>query len=363
MKRERVVIAMSGGVDSSVAAWLLKKQGYEVIGVTMCFNISHTNRRRPSCCGVEGIEDAKRVAEKIDISHYVLNFNRELENHIINNFCREYLKGRTPNPCIRCNQFLKFDSLLKKARMFGAKFLATGHYAQVVYNRRRKRFILKKAKDRQKDQSYFLYSIKKRVLPYILMPLGNYTKREVRNIAERIGLKIAQKRASQEICFVDTDYRRFLRYRLSQMGIEVKPGPIIDTKGRILGQHQGVCFYTLGQRQGLGLALGYRAYIVKIDVHKNSIVLGKEQELYSKGLIAEQSNFICIDFPHRPIFANVKIRYNHIQIPCRIIPLDRRRVKVEFFKPQKAVTPGQSAVFYHRDKLLGGGIIQKALSR
>ena len=358
---KRVVVAMSGGVDSSVAAWLLKKEGYEVIGITMCFNISHGPRKRPACCGIEGIQDAKRVAEKIDIPHYVLNFGKELESQVIDNFCSEYLRGRTPNPCVRCNQYLKFDSLLKKAKTFDADFLATGHYARVVYSHKNKRYLLKKGKDKRKDQSYFLHSIKKEVLPFILMPLGNYTKPKIRTIAKKIGIKVADKPGSQEICFIDKDYRDFLKRRLSQKKINIKSGPIVNKEGKVLGEHKGICFYTLGQREGLGIALGRRAYITKIDVSKNTIAVGENEELFSDGLIAEKTNFISVDFPRKIIPAKVKIRYNHKETACRITPLGKNRVKVKFSQPQRAVTSGQSSVFYSGDMLLGGGIIQKPL--
>lgn len=392
--KKRAVVAMSGGVDSSVAAWLLKKQGFEVIGITMCFNLpsplsneqitstsvskfsakilTHltsrsnihpasrdTSSKRPSCCGIEDIEDARRVAEKIGIPHYVLNFGKELESKIVDNFCSEYLKGRTPNPCVRCNQFLKFDALLKKAKVFEAEFLATGHYARISYSRKAKRYLLKKGKDGQKDQSYFLYNIKREALPHIIFPLGNYTKQQVRLIAKKIGIKVADKPGSQEICFIKEDYREFLRDRLAKTGVKIKPGPIVDLKGNILGSHKGICFYTLGQREGLGIALGYRAYIVKIDKLSNTIVVGKEEDLYSQSLIVEKPSFTSIDFLKKPILAKAKIRYNHKEASCRIVPLAHDRIKVEFLKPQRAITLGQSVVFYLNDTVLGGGIIQK----
>jgi tRNA-specific 2-thiouridylase len=365
--KERVVVAMSGGVDSSVAAYLLKRQGYELIGVTMCFNLASSERKRPACCGIEGIEDAKRVAQMLGIRHYVLSFSRYLRKNIIEDFCREYLRGRTPNPCVRCNQFLKFDILLNKAIQMGARFLATGHYARIVYAPRKKVYLLKKGRDRQKDQSYFLYSINKKNLPFILMPLGNLTKSQVRSIAKREGLLTADKPASQEICFIDSDYREFLRRRLSQISTQIsadiKPGPILDTAGNRVGEHQGICFYTLGQREGLGIALGYRAYIVKIDVARNTIVVGREDELYSDGLVLKNINFIGMNFPKKALRVKAMIRYNHKPAPCRIIPIGRRRLRLEFDSPQRAVTPGQSAVFYDKETLLGGGIIQKSFHR
>lgn len=362
MIKKRVVVAMSGGVDSSVAAWLLKKQGHEVIGITMCFNISSGSRKRPSCCGIEGIEDARRVAEKIGIPHYVLNFGKELESKVIDNFCSEYLKGRTPNPCVRCNQFLKFDLLLNKARVLGAEFLATGHYARIGYDKKSKKYLLKKGRDPQKDQSYFLYNIRKDALGHILFPLGNYNKQQVRKIAKKIGIKVADKPGSQEICFIKEDYRDFLKDRLSKISTEIKPGPIVDLQGKILGRHNGICFYTLGQREGLGIALGHRAYIVKIDKPTNTITLSKEEDLYSKGLVADSLNFLNRDFSNKPLIAKAKIRYNHKEADCRLTPLSRNQIKVEFLKAQRAITPGQSVVFYKKDIVLGGGIIKNAIS-
>jgi len=362
--KKRVVVAMSGGVDSSVAAYLLKKRGYEVIGITMRFNLAEYNRKKSAYRNIEAMKDARRIAQMIGIPHYTLNFAKHLEEKIIDDFCKEYLRGRTPNPCVRCNQFLKFDSLFNKARQMDAQFLATGHYARIVYSRKFGRYVLKKGKDKQKDQSYFLYGINKKNLPNILMPLGNYTKAQVRSIAKKVGLKVAAKTASQEICFIDSDYREFLKHRLARikklMNTDIKPGPIIDTQGKTLGKHQGICFYTIGQREGLGIALGYRAYVIKIDLGKNTVIVGKEDELYSNGLIAEEVNFLSVDSIRKSRLAKVKIRYNHRQVSSRIAPLNRGQIKIEFNRPQRAVTPGQSAVFYDRDILLGGGIIKKA---
>ncbi|MDP3143458.1 MAG: tRNA 2-thiouridine(34) synthase MnmA, partial [Candidatus Omnitrophota bacterium] len=359
--KKRVVVAMSGGVDSSVAAALLKKQGYEVIGITMCFNVPGENRKRPSCCGLEGIEDAKRVAGKLDIPHYVLNFGKILEERIIRDFCYEYLQGRTPNPCVRCNRYLKFGALFKKAKELNADYLATGHYARVVFDKKSRQYLLRKGKDKQKEQSYFLYSIPKKVLPYVLMPLGDFTKEKIREIAREFNLPVAEKPGSQEICFVDSDYREFLKQQLPRMlGLPIhknmQAGPIKDQAGRIIGQHQGVAFYTIGQRERLKMALGYPAYIIKIDAKSNSLIVGKEEDVFSTGLVAKDLNFLNINFPVKTIEVKAKIRYNHREVLSRLIPLNKNKMKAIFAKPQKAVTPGQSVVFYKNDIVLGGGV-------
>jgi len=357
---------MSGGVDSAVAAALLKKDGFEVIGVTMCLNISGRDKGRPSCCGIEGIEDAKRVAGELDIPHYVLNFKKALEQEIIRDFCWEYLKGRTPNPCIRCNRYLKFGALFKKSRELDADYLATGHYAKVIYEKKSSRFLLKKGKDNKKDQSYFLYSVDKKVLPFILMPLGDFTKDRIREIAQDFKLPIADKPASQEVCFIDTDYRQFLKEQAkkfygSRILKTMQPGKIKDKKGKVIGEHKGVAFYTIGQREGLGMALGYPAYVVKIDGRNNSLTISREEDIFSKGLIARKTNFLGMDFPAKSIEAKAKIRYNHQEVNSRLIPLNKNTLKVIFFHPQRAVTPGQAVVFYKNDTVLGGGIIEKGI--
>jgi tRNA-specific 2-thiouridylase len=358
---------MSGGVDSSVAAALLKAQGYEVVGMTMCFNLHDIVSKKPRCCGIQGIEDARRVAHQLGIKHYVLNMRKSLEEKVIKDFCREYARGRTPNPCVRCNQFLKFDILLKKALAIGARYLATGHYARIVNFRdsplRKTRYsfggdspcILKKAKDRKKDQSYFLYRLNQFQLRHALFPLGEYTKVEVRQLARKFGLSIADKAGSQEICFLpDADYHRFLETRIAA---DIKPGLIVDTKGNILGRHKGIAFYTIGQREGLGVAMGYPAYIAKIDSRRNRLILGKREEAYARRFWVKQAHFIGKP-PKKKVVWRVRIRYNHKEAGAEIVPLGEK-IKVNFKTPQFALTPGQSAVFYDRDKVIGGGIIEK----
>lgn len=364
--RKLVAIAMSGGVDSSVAAALLKKQGYEVIGITMCFNLSDPLKKRPICCGMQGIEDAARVCHKLGIRHYVLNMQKELEEYVIKDFCQEYLKGRTPNPCVRCNRYLKFDVLLKKALSFDAKYLATGHYARIeTQNTKHKaqNFLLKKAKDKTKDQSYFLYRLTQKQLRHIIFPLGDLLKTEVRELAGKFGLPVADKLASQEICFLpDNDYRRFLLHRLSQISktqivTDIRPGLIVDTQGNILGQHKGIAFYTIGQREGLGIAKGYPIYITKIDFQKNRIIVGKKEDVYKSEFLIKESHFILRPIKKK-VAVKVRIRYNHKQALAYVEPLGNK-IKVSFRKPQFAITPGQSAVFYDKDIVLGGGIIEK----
>jgi len=333
-------VAMSGGVDSSVAAALLKKQGYEVIGITMCF-------------GLKGIEDARRVAHKLDIKHYTLNMQRVLNQRVIKNFCREYQLGKTPNPCVRCNQYVKFGALLKKARSLGAKYLATGHYARI---KKASSYLLRKARDLKKDQSYFLYRLGQHQLKHILFPLGNYTKEEVRSKASEFSLAVADKLASQEICFLrDTDYRDFLK----NQGIKIKSGLVLDKEGNILGRHKGIAFYTIGQREGLGIAKGYPLYVTKIEPRTNRIFVGTKKDALKSEFLVKEAHFIP-KIIKKKVALKVKIRYNHKEMPADVL-FENKKIKVCFKKPQFAITPGQSAVFYDKDVVVGGGVIERVL--
>jgi tRNA-specific 2-thiouridylase len=358
----RVVVAMSGGVDSSVAAALLKKQGYEVIGITMCFGLADSQRKRPACCGIKAIEDARRVAHKLGIRHYVLNMQRALEEYVIRDFCREYLRARTPNPCVRCNQYLKFGVLLKKALGLDADFLATGHYARIERAqyaiRNTQYYLLKKAKDKHKDQSYFLYRLGQEQLRHVVFPLGNYTKDQVRALARKFALPTAEKKASQEICFLPQDnYRRFLEAR---MRAKIRPGLVVDSRGNTLGRHKGICFYTIGQREGLGIAAGWPLYITGIDAKRNLITVGKKDEVFKKEFLIRDPHFILMPIKKK-IVAATRIRYNHREARSEIL-LCKKNAKVCFSQPQFAITPGQAAVFYDKDTVLGGGVIEEVLS-
>jgi len=364
--KERVVVAMSGGVDSSVAAALLKEQGYEVIGITMCFsveggfssggNLEGSSKKRPSCCSLQGIEDARRVSHKLGIRHYTINMQQVLKEWVIKDFCKEYVLGRTPNPCVRCNQYLKFGSLLKKAFALDAKFIATGHYARIIKTAHGHQ--LKKAKDLSKDQSYFLYRLSQSQLKHALFPLGDYTKNEVRDLARTIHLQVADKLASQEICFLPSDdYRAFLKTLISKC---IKPGLVVDKQGNILGQHKGIAYYTIGQREGLGIAKGYPLYITDINPKNNLITVGERLDACKSEFLVKQKHFI-LEPIKKKIAVNVRIRYNHKETLAQVWPF-KDKIKVRFKNAQFAITPGQSAVFYSQDTVLGGGIIDRVLN-
>ncbi|MFC1576521.1 tRNA 2-thiouridine(34) synthase MnmA [Candidatus Omnitrophota bacterium] len=363
--KKRVLVAMSGGVDSSVAAYLLKKDGFKVAGVTMCLGVKETGKEKPACCGPEAINDAKKVCRKLKIPHYVMDFSKQLEEEVIDKFITEYLSGRTPNPCVDCNRALKFGTLLEKALAMEFDFLATGHYAKLVSSRilsagkGKKVFLLKRAKDRKKDQSYFLYAVKRDVLKSILFPLADLTKDEVRAIAKKASLPVAEKKESQDICFVaGGDRRKFFSERTEGT---TKRGPIVTLEGNLLGEHNGAAFYTIGQRKGLGVGHRHPLYVLSADAEENKLVVGKKEDLTSHGLLAEKANLLVDELPRK---AFVKIRYNQKKAKCTVFPRrNGESFELVFEEPQEAVTPGQSAVLYNGDVVLGGGVIEKVIRR
>ena len=356
----KVVVAMSGGVDSSVAAAILKGENYQVIGVTMqiCPSDKQTYEvdRFGGCCRLDTVEDAKRVAYKLGIPHYVMNFRDIFARKVITDFCQEYSLGRTPNPCIRCNQYIKFGALLERARGLGADFVATGHYARIEKNRDSGRYLLKKGVDQRKDQTYVLYTLNQKQLKHSLLPIGNFTKEQVREIARELGLPVAAKPESQEICFIpDNDYPKFLKECVPQA---VEPGPILDSQGGALGEHRGIPFYTIGQRKGLGISAEGPLYVTAIVRQKNAIVVGSKEEVYGTELMASGLNWINLTKLEQPIIARAKIRYLHNETEAEITPIAEDKVWVRFKEAQMAITPGQAIVFYDGDTVIGGGTIE-----
>jgi tRNA-specific 2-thiouridylase len=346
---------MSGGVDSSVAAALLAQQGYEVIGITMSLFQSVCQIKNPrNCCSLQAFEDAYKVAKRIGISYHVLDLKEEFEKEVIKYFLDEYLNGKTPNPCIKCNEKIKFGVLLDKVKKLKADYLATGHYAKIEYCNDRKHYILKRGLDLRKDQSYVLFGLRQEQLQHILFPLGEYTKEDVRRMAKELGLPVHNKPESQEICFIpDNNYPKFFKDR----GISDKAGPIINKQGRILGKHKGIFLYTIGQRKGLGIAKGHPLYVISIIKDKNAIIVGEKEDLFQDELIASNVNWISETPLNKPIIVKAKIRYAHKEAPASLTLLSSGQVKVKFIKPQLSITPGQAVVFYQDDAILGGGWI------
>ncbi len=349
--KKKVLAAMSGGVDSSTAALLLREAGYEVTGVTMCLGIRE-EVERTGCCGFDAVDDAKHVCRQLKIPHFVFDFAEEMEKHVIGKFTAEYLRGRTPNPCIDCNRYLKFGALLNKARGMGFDYLATGHYARI--EKRDDRWHLLRAQDKNKDQTYFLYSLKAADLPAILFPLGSLNKNEVRALAQQAGLHVAQKAESQDICFVrQGSYGQFFQER----NVPVVAGNIVNKEGHILGRHRGIVYYTIGQRGGLGISARTPLYVLEIDAVKNKVVVGEKKDLYAVGLTAAAVNLFTDDFPAE---AQAKIRYRKKPAPCTVIR-DGAQLKIIFKEAQESITPGQAVVLFAGDDVLGGGVIENVI--
>jgi len=361
MSKGKVMLGMSGGVDSSVAAAILKEEGYEVFGVTMQIwpDIDEGRRQTESgCCSLSAVDDARRVANRLGINYYVLNFKEVFQQKVIDYFTNEYLAGRTPNPCIACNRFIKFEALLAKAVSMGMDYVATGHYARIAYDDASGRYLLRKSVTAEKDQTYVLYTMTQYQLERTLFPIGEYRKEQVRALAREYGLPVASKPDSQEICFVeDNDYGRFITENTEA---EIKPGYFVDREGNILGRHRGIIHYTVGQRKGLGVSFGKPMYVVDIRPEDNTVVLGGADEVFSGGLIASDPNFISMDKLNDEMRVTAKIRYSAKEAPAVIRPLDGNRVEVTFDEPQRAITPGQAVVFYDGDIVVGGAVIDRS---
>ncbi|KEJ00580.1 thiouridylase [Clostridium botulinum A2B7 92] len=355
--KKKVLVGMSGGVDSSVAAYLLKEQGYEVIGVTMQIwqDDEEFIEKEGGCCSLSAVADARRVANKIGIPFYVMNFKDAFKRSVIDYFVDEYMEGRTPNPCIACNKFIKFSSFLDKAMAMGIDYVATGHYA--IIEKHNDRYIIKKSEDDKKDQTYALYNLTQFQLERTLMPCGQYKKSKIREIAKEIGLRVHNKKDSEEICFIpDNDHGRYIKNRFPN---KVREGNFVDKQGNVLGRHKGIVYYTIGQRKGLGIAFGKPMYVVDINPFRNEVVLGDLEDLLNTELIAKDINYIPFDTLKEPMEVEAKIRYSQTPSKAIITPIEDGRVRVNFQEKQRAITKGQSVVFYKDDLLIGGGIIEK----
>ena len=350
LDKKKVIIGLSGGVDSSVAAWLLKKGGYEVIGVTMqTWEDGNADYRENSV-----INDAKRVADALEIPHHVVKFHKEFKCHVMDYFVDEYLHGRTPNPCVVCNRHVKWEAMLNYADSIGASYIATGHYAQIE-QLENGRYVIRNAATQTKDQTYALYGLTQRQLARTLMPVGRFTKDEIRKMADEAGIPVAAKPDSQEICFIpDNDYAKFIKE--SGNG-EIKEGNFVNTKGEILGRHKGIIHYTIGQRKGLNISLGKPAFVLEIRPETNEVVLGDNEELFTKTLRAKYLNFMAVEDVEGEMETFGKIRYNHKGAPCKIRRIGEDLLECEFEEPVRAVTPGQALVLYDGPYILGGGII------
>lgn len=359
MENKKVVVGMSGGVDSSVAAWLLKKQGFDVIGVTMQIwqdEEPEIQEENGGCCGLSAVEDARRVAGSLEIPYYVMNFKTEFKENVMDYFIQEYVDGRTPNPCIACNRYVKWESLLKRSLDIGAKYIATGHYARIE-QLGSGRYTLRKSVTAAKDQTYALYNLTQYQLSHTLMPVGAYTKDEVRGMAEEMNLSVAHKPDSQEICFIpDHDYAKFVEENTAS---RIPEGNFIDRDGNILGRHKGITHYTIGQRKGLNLALGHPIFVVGIRPETNEVIIGENDDVFSNTLTCSQLNWMSVEgLSGQEMRVSAKIRYSHKGASCIIREIKPDLVECVFDQPQRAITPGQAVVFYDGEYVVGGGTIR-----
>ncbi len=355
---KKVVVGMSGGVDSSVAAYLLKKQGYDVIGVTMQIwqdEEEVVKEENGGCCGLSAVDDARRVAQTLDIPYYVMNFKKEFKENVVDYFVEEYLQGRTPNPCIACNRYVKWESLLKRSLSIGAEFIATGHYARVE-QLPNGRYTLRMSATADKDQTYALYNLTQYQLAHTMMPVGEYTKDEIRTIAKEMYLPVAHKPDSQEICFIpDNNYAGYI----DEVAVGRVPGAgnFVTADGEILGVHKGITHYTVGQRKGLNLSLGHPVFVTEIRPETNEVVIGENEDVYATELLCEKLNFMSIEDLREPRKVLAKIRYSHRGDTCLIERIGDDKIKCTFDRPVRAITPGQAVVFYEGEYVLGGGTI------
>jgi tRNA-specific 2-thiouridylase len=353
MPKERVAVAMSGGVDSSVAAAVLKEKGYDIIGLTMQLATGPSR-----CCSIEDVQDARSVARRLGIPHYVIPMHDPFRKAVVEYFLREYEAGRTPNPCAMCNPKIKFGTLLDRALELGASKLATGHYAVVSRDSETGMFLLRRGKERGKDQSYFLARLSQEQLSRAWFPVGNFPKKKTRDLAERFGLPVASKRDSQEACFIpDSGVAAFIE---AERGRTFPSGPIVHTDGTVLGSHRGIIGVTVGQRKGLGIATGRKTYVIRVDAEKNTVVVGEERELYRNVLTGVKALWVSIPEIRGPVRMKARIRYRHLAQWAVVSPEPGGRVRVVFDKPQRAVTPGQLVVFYLDDRVAGSAWIESA---